>query len=176
MPHEQELDLRIKPVGTVRSDLKKPVLAFSGGDIHMRESHGPHGVVPQRESQIVINDSYTECLDGIEDFSHVLVLYWSHMVGEQGRHITKVHPAGQKDLDMVGVFSTRSPARPNPICATTVELLKRDGNVLRVRGLDAVDGSPVIDLKPHLPFFDAPQEVRLAKWMLELMQRFRGSD
>ena len=176
MPRQEELNLYIKPVGTVRSDLKSPVLAFDGGDLNMRESHGPHGAVSPRESQLVINDDYTECLDGIEDFSHVLVLYWSHMVGEKGRCITKVHPAGQKDLAMVGVFSTRSPARPNPICATTVELLSRKGNVLVVRGLDAVDGSPVIDLKPHLPFFDAPKEVRLAKWMRDLMQRFRGSD
>jgi tRNA-Thr(GGU) m(6)t(6)A37 methyltransferase TsaA len=172
MPDEEEYIMEIRPVGVVRGGAKRPILAFRGGELHMGDMHAPQDASAWQEPEIVIHEEYAECLDGIEDFSHVLVLYWSHMAVESRRGVKKVHPAGQKDLAMVGVFSTRSPVRPNPVCATTVELLAREGNVLKVRGLDAIDGSPVIDLKPHLPSFDAPKDVRLADWMLELMRRF----
>ena len=176
MPDEEEAVFKIRPVGTVRGGPSLPPLALSGGDLQIREVESHGGVSPGPISELVMREEYAACLDGIEDFSHVVVLYWSHKVGEQGRHIEKVHPAGQKDLPLVGIFSTRSPARPNPICSSTVELLEREGNVLRVKGLDAVDGSPIIDIKPHLPFFDAPEGVRLAEWMNTLMRRFRGRD
>ena len=172
MPIEDGTVIWIKPVGRVSGGLQRPPLSFSDGDLHMRES-GSHGVSPQRLSELVIDEEFAACLDGIEDFSHVVVLYWSHMIDERGRRVKKIHPAGQKDLPLVGVFSTRSPARPNPICSSTVELVTREGNVLRVKGLDAVDGSPIIDIKPHHPFFDAPQGVKLAGWMNALMRRFR---
>lgn len=173
MNDEGELVYRISPVGVVKGGHQRPVLAFNDGELHMEDEHARSEASLQWESEIVIHDRYTECLVGMEDFSHLMVLYWSHLVGEKGRTAKRVHPAGQKDLAMVGVFSTRSPARPNPICVTTVRLLGREGNVLKVRGLDAVEDSPVIDLKPHLPSFDAPQEVKLAEWMNELMRRFR---
>jgi tRNA-Thr(GGU) m(6)t(6)A37 methyltransferase TsaA len=176
MPDREEPVFRIRPVGTVRGGLSQPPLAFSDGDLQIREVESRGSVSPGQVSDLVLHEEYTDCLDGIEDFSHVVVLYWPHKVGEQGRHIEKVHPAGQKDLPLVGIFSTRSPARPNPICLSTVELLEREGNVLRVKGLDAVDGSPIIDIKPHHPFFDAPEGVRLAEWMITLMRRFRGRD
>ncbi len=174
MPDDAEHVLEIRPVGVVRGGPKQPILAFRRGELHMGDMHAPRDTSEWREPEIVIFDEYAECLDGIEDFSHVLVLYWSHLAAESRRGVKKVHPAGQKDMAMVGVFATRSPARPNLVCATTVELVGREGNALKVRGLDAIDGSPIIDLKPHLPSFDAPEGVRLADWMLELMRRFRG--
>ncbi|MDY6793738.1 MAG: tRNA (N6-threonylcarbamoyladenosine(37)-N6)-methyltransferase TrmO [Actinomycetota bacterium] len=176
MSDEKARVLKIRPVGTVMGGLEKPILALRDGELHMSESRGSGRDASRDVSEIHIRDEYAECLEGIEEFSHVIVLYWSHMVGERGRGITRVHPAGQKDIAMVGVFSTRSPARPNPICVTTVELLRRKGNVLEVRGLDAVEGSPVIDLKPYLPHYDALEEVELSEWMNELMRRFRGGD
>ena len=172
MPDGEERVLELRPVGVVRGGATQPILAYRGGSLHMGDMHAAQDASTWQEPEIVIFDEYAECLDGIEEFSHVLVLYWSHMAAERGRGVKKVHPAGQKDLEMVGVFSTRSPARPNPICATTVALLAREGNALIVRGLDAIDGSPVLDLKPHLPSFDAPEGVKLADWMLELMRRF----
>ena len=164
----------IEPVGVVRGGPREPILAFRDGGIHMGDMNARGSGSGWREPEIVIYDEFAECLEGIEDFSHVLVLYWSHLAADRGRGVKKVHPAGQQDIPEVGVFSTRSPARPNPICATTVELLGRQGNVLEVRGLDAIDGSPVIDIKPHLPSFDAPGDVRLADWMIELSRRFAG--
>lgn len=161
----------IHPVGEVRSEQKTASLRFEEGKLKMHHTDQFRGGFGDFVSRIVIYDEYSDCLQGLEEFSHILVLYWSHFAEGEGREVSLVHPAGQEDLPLVGVFSTRSPARPNPICVTTVELLEREGNILTVKGLDAVDGSPVIDIKPHHPHFDAPEDVRLAGWMQELMKR-----
>ena len=126
-------------------------------------------------SEIVIHDDLVDLLDGVEDFSHLLVLYWGHQITEESRSMTKVHPMGRQDLPLVGIFATRSPARPNPVLATVVQLVEREGNILRVQGLDAVDGSPVIDLKPDLPYYRARGEVRLADWMRQIHEEL-GDD
>ena len=72
----------------------------------------------------------------------------------------------------MGIFATRSPARPNPICLTTVRLVKRKANVLKVEGLDALDGSPLLDIKPYTPSYEAADEVKLADWMMQLHKEF----
>jgi len=74
----------------------------------------------------------------------------------------------REDLPLVGVFSTRSPARPNPVLATVARLVQRRGNVLRVRGLDAVDGSPVVDIKPLTSGSVDVGEIREAEWVKQL--------
>ena len=81
---------------------------------------------------------------------------------------------GRNDLPLVGVFATRSPARPNPICVTTVRLLERKANVLKVDDLDAVDGSPLLDIKPYTPSSEAADEVRLAGWMTQMRRELAG--
>lgn len=92
-------------------------------------------------SKIVLRKGFTKALDGIEDFSHVYVIFWMHRVLDTEK--VKVHPSGG------GIFATRAPIRPNPIGLTLVELVKRKKNVLWVRGLDAFDGTPVLDIKPY---------------------------
>jgi tRNA-Thr(GGU) m(6)t(6)A37 methyltransferase TsaA len=161
----------LKPIGTVRSKLGEPPLAFKGGDLELRLETL---IKAARESisELILNDDFAECLDGLEEFSHIMVLYWAHQIPEEGRHLTKVHPGGKKDYPLVGVFATRSPARPNPICVTTVKLVAREGNVLKVKGLDAVNGSPLIDIKPYLPLSDAPSNVKLPDWMKALSTYF----
>ena len=67
----------------------------------------------------------------------------------------------------MGVFATRSPDRPNPIGKTTVKIVERRGNVLRVQGLDAIDGSPVLDIKPYLPGYDSVEGARAPSWMVK---------
>jgi len=115
-------------------------------------------------SEIVINSSLTEALDRLDEFSHIIVLYWMHRaVTSQLR--TKVHPRGNQEFPLVGLFATRSPHRPNPIGMTTVRLLERRGNILRVEGLDAIDGTPVVDIKPYIPRGDAPADVRVPQWI-----------
>ncbi len=92
-------------------------------------------------SKIVLRKGFTKALDGIEDFSHVYVIFWMHRVLDTEK--VKVHPSGG------GIFATRAPIRPNPIGLTLVELVKRKKNVLWVKGLDAFDGTPVLDIKPY---------------------------
>ena len=162
----------LRPVGIVKNERREPSLVLRDQDLdHDLEKSTGQG---WREdvSEIVIKEDFLERLEGLEDFSHIMVIYWSHMAGESARDIKKVHPAGKKDYPLKGVFCTRSPARPNPVCVTTAKLIERKGHVLFVKGLDAVDGSPVIDIKPHLPPYDAPADMKMPDWMQSLIEQF----
>lgn len=122
-------DIQIKAIGTVER-------------ISANEKNKDRRLI----SKIIINKELTKALDGIEDFSHIYVIFWMHQVKE-----TKYlhHPSKLKELKPIGIFATRAPIHPNPIGLTLVELLKREVNVLSVRGLDAYDGTPVLDIKPY---------------------------
>ena len=115
-------------------------------------------------SEIEIDQSLTEALDNLDEFSHIIVFYWMHKVTTE-QLPTKVHPRGKRELPLVGLFATRSPNRPNPIGKATVRLIKREGNVLKVKGLDATDGSPVIDIKPYLPRYDSVARAKVPRWV-----------
>ena len=161
-------EMRLRAVGIVRSPLKEPSLVAGSGDLEWRPRMS--GARERREiiSELVIDDDLVGIMDGVEDFSHLLVLYWAHHVDKGGRSIAKAHPMGRKDLPLVGIFATCSPARPNPVCAMVVRLLERKGNVLKVQGLDAIDGSPLIDIKPYNPGYYAAEDVKVADWMAQI--------
>ena len=72
---------------------------------------------------------------------------------------------GKPELPLVGVFATRSPHRPSPVGETTVRLLECQGNILKVEGLDAIDGTPVIDIKPYVSEFDSATNVKVPQWV-----------
>ena len=103
-------------------------------------------------------------LHGVEEFSHLIVLFYMHR-STPGQFPAKVHPRGRQDLPLVGVLATRHSSRPNSIGMTTVRLLGRDGLVLRVQGLDAFDGTPVLDIKPFFSGRDYPTETRVPDWV-----------
>ena len=161
-------DMRLRRVGVVRSELKEPSLVPRQGDLHW--GPGVKGARAERSAiaELVIDEDLTGILDGIDGFSHILVLYWAHLVPAQARSITKVHPMGRKEFPLTGVFATCSPARPNPISVTAVRLLERRGNVLVVKGLEAVDGSPVIDIKPYTPYYYRARNVRVPDWIAQV--------
>jgi len=115
-------------------------------------------------SEIVIDSSLTEALDGLDGFSHIIVIWWMHQVTAAGDLPAKIHPRGSKELPLVGRFATRSPHRPNPLGKATVRLLQRRGNILRVKGLDAIDGTPVIDIKPYIPGYDSAADAKAPEW------------
>jgi tRNA-Thr(GGU) m(6)t(6)A37 methyltransferase TsaA len=98
-----------------------------------------------RISQIILNDELVQALEGITGFSHLFVIFWMSQIPEDKRMMLKVHPRGRMDLPLLGVFATRTNLRPNPIGLTLVELLKVEGNILTVRGLDAFNGTPIFD-------------------------------
>ncbi|MBW1781941.1 MAG: tRNA (N6-threonylcarbamoyladenosine(37)-N6)-methyltransferase TrmO [Deltaproteobacteria bacterium] len=167
--------MMLMPVGVVRSDMEEPSLVARSGDLNWESEDRPASHSDKKVSEIVVYPDYADMLDGIEDFSHMLVLYWAHHVDAAGRTLTKVHPMGRKDLPLTGVFSTCSPARPNPILVIAVRLLERKGATLRVVGLDAVDGSPVLDIKPYVPSYYSVPDARLSAWMNQLLDEMGGS-
>lgn len=134
--------IRVTPIGVVKNG------------IHSRPKMWIDTV-----SEIHVDPAVQEGLDGLEEFSHVVVVFYLHLVE---RVLFKVHPRNDKSLPLTGVFSTRAPVRPNPIGVSVVKLLKIRENVVTVKGLDAFDGTPVLDIKPHLPVV-SPE--RVAGWV-----------
>lgn len=117
-------------------------------------------------SEVVLSEKLARALDGMEAYSHVIVLFWMQLVTERMRARMKTHPRHKRDLPKVGIFAVRERSRPNPIGLTVVELLERKENVLKVRGLDAVDGTPVLDVKPY-DYTDVKREIRVPEWWLK---------
>jgi len=147
-------EITLRPIGIVRSKVKQ----MPGAEYNWR------GVV----SEIVVDSSLTEALGNLGEFSHIIVIYWMHQADTTARLLAKVHPKGKAELPLVGLFATRSPYRPNPVGKATVRLLERRGNILRVRGLDAIDGTPVIDIKPYIPGYDSVDDARVPPWVTSL--------
>lgn len=110
----------------------------------------PIGFVSDLEGngkQIEICEKFAEGMKGIENVDSLWILFWMNRLDESARQVLLVHPMGNKTKEKRGVFALRSPMRPNPIGLTRVKLIKRDGNTLIVEGLDALDRTPVIDIK-----------------------------
>jgi len=124
-------------------------------------------------SKIVIRRDLVQALDGIEDFSHLFVIFYMDKIKEKEKAL-KVHPRGRTDLPLVGVLATRTAFRPNPVGLTLVEFLERRDNVLFVKGLDAFDKTPVLDLKPA-DSWDILKNVRIPRW-LELLEKERHDE
>jgi tRNA (adenine37-N6)-methyltransferase len=118
-------------------------------------------------SQIVLHDDLIEALSGISEFSHLFVLFYLNQVTTEQRKTLQVHPRGRQDMPLVGVFVARTMLRPNPIGLTLVELIKVDSNVLTVRGLDAYDGTPVLDIKTY-DFWDMVENTKVPEWWKKL--------
>lgn len=125
------------------------------------------------ESEIHLNREYERGLDGLDAFSHIVVVFYLHGMGafDIERQLLR-HPRGMERLSKVGVFAQRTKYRPNPIGVTSVELRALRGNVAVVRGLDALDGTPVLDLKPYIPMFDRVKHARTPDWVAHFMEGY----
>ncbi len=150
----------VKSIGIVRSPVKEPIRRWDD-------------VV----SEVVLDKEYIEGLDGIDEFSHAVIVMFMHKAGR--KVVMKAHPRGRVEVPLTGVFALRTPRRPNPIGITTVEIIERDKNRLVVRGLDAIDGTPVLDVKPYIPQLDEGDHsdggpgmpcVHVPEWVRTLMQ------
>lgn len=135
----------IKPVGVVVSDFKKVSRTFDYN----------------RESMLYIREDLTDALIGVEYFSHLHVIYhhhrredWLKLIGWKEEKPPTTLPFACEPACQ-GVYSTRSPSRPSALGSCVVELLRREKNCLYVKGLDAIDGSPVLDIKIYIPHYDA---------------------
>ncbi|WDP91983.1 MAG: tRNA (N6-threonylcarbamoyladenosine(37)-N6)-methyltransferase TrmO [Desulfobacter sp.] len=162
------------PVGLIHSKIKTPFL--KPGPKGIKSERDPREVkahlkeLKETVSRIEIRPELSGILDGIRDYSHLVILYWAHRVPEASRSITRVHPMGRKENPEVGIFGTGSPVRPNPILTTVVKLVDREENTLSVTGLDAVDQSPVLDIKPYVRAFYPEGETRIPDWMARIIE------
>ncbi|MGD2166013.1 MAG: tRNA (N6-threonylcarbamoyladenosine(37)-N6)-methyltransferase TrmO [Anaerolineae bacterium] len=124
---------------------------------HVERSEGDSGLqgdeLRSRPARIVLDPEVTDGLLGLEAGSAVLVLCYFH---QSDRNVLQVHPMGDVQNPLRGVFATRSPARPNPIALTSARIQRIEDNVLQVLGLDALNGTPVLDIKPYAESFDTP--------------------
>ena len=113
-----------------------------------------------------------DVLAGLADFSHVEVLFLFDRVDEGSVELSARHPRGNRDWPLVGIFAQRAKGRPNRLGSTTCELVAVDELAVRVRGLDAIDGTPVLDLKPYVREFGPRGPIAQPAWIGELMQRY----
>ena len=129
----------LRPIGRVESSLVEPERAPKQGD-----EEAP-------DAWLVLDDEISEGARDLEEGQHIVVLTWLH---QAGRDVLVVHPRSDPNRPLQGVFSIRSPARPNPIGLHRVTILAIDGNRLKVSNLEAIDETPVLDIKPVLTGVD----------------------
>jgi tRNA-Thr(GGU) m(6)t(6)A37 methyltransferase TsaA len=121
----------------------------------------------ERQAVIDIDAAWAEALEGLEEFSHIWIVWWLDRYDAPPSAL-RVHPERREEIPLVGLLATRSPHRPNPLAMTAVQLLGREGTRLRVRGLDACQGTPVLDIKPYLRRGDLIPEATMPPWLEQL--------
>jgi tRNA-Thr(GGU) m(6)t(6)A37 methyltransferase TsaA len=125
-----------------------------------RPEHDWTGII----SEIVIEPELVPGLERLEEYSHVIVIFWAHKATDKSKMALQVRYRGDPALPMVGVFASRSLFRPNPLGMRVSRLLGIENNILKVEGLDALDGTPVVDIKPYSPNNDKPEDVKTPGW------------
>lgn len=148
--------MNYKPIGIVKSPIKEGVDKDWGRVI----------------SEIHIDKELTPGLSGIESFSHIIVIFKMHQSSWNPKNDLVRRPQGREDMPLVGIFAQRAKHRPNPIGITSVRLLGVEGNILRVQGLDAIDETPVLDIKPYFPQYDRVSDSCSAEWVDRIMSDY----
>ena len=125
------------------------------------------------ESRIEIDPLYVKGLMGLSQFSHVVIVFHLDRIPpfDPLKQITR-NPRSMENLPPVGVFAQRTKFRPNPLGVTAVQLVAVDDKGITVRGLDALDGTPVLDIKPYIPAFERKDDVRLPAWVNQMMDGY----
>lgn len=142
--------ITVKPLGRAKNSIDKPMLS------------GWKDII----TEIVIDKNYSKGLNGIEEYSHIIVVYF--MDQEKKCHL-RHHPQGRADVPYGGIFACRCPQRPNPIAFSTVPLVTRKGNVLKVKGLDILNNTPILDIKPYWPQYDKVTKAKVPSWVNKLV-------
>jgi tRNA-Thr(GGU) m(6)t(6)A37 methyltransferase TsaA len=143
-----EQEIRMKPIGYVAS----------------RETDVARQDWSRVRSEVHLHTGLGEALLGIEDYSHVIIIGWLNRIPDELRDRRQAYPGGDDRLPLQGALALRGGARPNPLSVTVCRLLSVDGDVLRLEGLDLVDGTPVLDVKPYIAYYDAVPKAKLPKW------------
>ena len=146
----------------------QPVAQVRGGRIQPEDDSWDSEVC-----EIVLEDRFgPEALAGLDGFSHIEVVFHFHQVADTEIQTGARHPRGRADWPLVGIFAQRGKMRPNRIGVTVCRLLSVEGRALKVRGLDAIDGTPVIDIKPVIKGFLPRGEIIEPAWASELMKEY----
>ena len=153
------MKIEYRPIGIVRS----PHQTTTGTPIQPSRARGIEGTIE-------IADAYVEALSDLDGFSHIILICHLHRASE-----FKLKVVPYLDTELRGLFATRAPARPNPIGLSVVRLLGVDGRVLRIEGVDLLDGTPVLDIKPYVRDFDDQTEVRCG-WLDDVRDRETAAD
>ena len=150
-------EVTLRPIGTVVGGRTEPI-DDDWGNV---------------EASIVLDERFPEdALAGLGDFSHVDVIFFFHLVGEDKIPQGARRPRGRDDWPLVGVFAQRNKARPNRLGVTTCGLLAVERRTLHVQGLDAIDGTPVLDIKPYVTGYAPRGHLREPDWVKELMDGY----
>ena len=144
---EERHSLELNPIGIIHSPYRD------------RGEAPSQGCKREEISQVEVFKEFEGGLKDIEKFSHIILIYWFHK--SRGYRLV-ITPFWDKKPH--GLFTTRSPDRPNPLGLSVVELIAREKNVLTVKGLDAIDGTPLLDIKPYFPSVDEKSDVRMG-WL-----------
>lgn len=131
-----ELDFKIRPIGVIRSELTS------------RDAAPRQGSEGAPSAWVEVNPAVAEGIEGISVGSEIILITWFH---KAHRNTLRLHPRRDRSRPMTGVFSTRSPDRPNPLGLHRVAVLEIAGNKIKVKPIEAIDGTPVVDIKPVLP-------------------------
>ena len=152
------MQITLNSIGTVKNEVIEPVDTGWGSV----------------QSTIVLNPEWAGAFDGLDTFSHALILTFLHQVAARHAKIpAQRHPRNRDDLPLLGVFSQRARVRPNPIGVTACEIVGVDTRELIVMGLDAINGTPILDVKPYVPLFDRIESPVVPSWVNELLADFR---
>ena len=149
------MEIELEIIGSVVTPIKEPVDENWGEVV----------------SEIVLEKKYADGLIGLKDFSHAIIIYFMHLATDKERVKIRRHPQGRDDMPFVGIFSQRAKRRPNPVGVTAVKIIKVENNVLKIQGLDAIDGTPVLDIKPYYPR-DRVANPIIPEWVYRLMSNY----
>lgn len=148
--------MELTPIGVVRTSATEPVDERWGEVV----------------SEIHVEAGLADGLAGLEGFSHALIVTYLHHATFDAASDLRRRPRGRADMPEFGIFAQRAKHRPNPIGITAVRVLGVAGTVLRVQGLDAIDGTPVLDIKPYFPIFDRVDNATVPEWVPRLMEGY----
>ncbi|PIS09251.1 tRNA (N6-threonylcarbamoyladenosine(37)-N6)-methyltransferase TrmO [Candidatus Beckwithbacteria bacterium CG10_big_fil_rev_8_21_14_0_10_34_10] len=154
MKKQKTKKISFKPIGIIRSDFSQ-----AKDTVFCCEK----GLKAKNIGMVILDSKHQRGLKGIEKFSHIFVLYYLDKI-KKVELITYPGPLSVKNLPQVGVFASRSQYRPNKIALRLVKLVKVKDRSLMVQGLDGLDGSLVLDIKPYIPGFDQPKSIKIAPW------------
>jgi tRNA-Thr(GGU) m(6)t(6)A37 methyltransferase TsaA len=149
-------EIKLMPIGFVASPVTE----------HTDENWG------QITSRILLQPEYIGALSGLDDFSHVIIITYLHQAKyEKEKHLQR-RPRGLESMPKVGIFSQRAKDRPNPIGVTAVKIINVGDGYIEVQGLDAINDTPVLDIKPYYPHFDKIDSPKVPGWVNRLMEKY----